>query len=238
MAKKPVKEAKQTVPPAPLYPDELVAQLQPREPLKSPADVPLELSFMVAADGPPRVDASVLDIKQKEDGKAFEVKISIRGAMLGTHALRPPIEIRRFKPDKDIRQRQKENPGFDGYLPDHLALRLIPKRLPTTLKIPRRTGGVELPDRQVDKHQATTIFPPDDRYTFNDTAFPWCTVGRVDTPGGQASGVMVGPRHMLTCSHAIQWNSNNTAGWVKFTPSYFDGSAPFGVAWGTMIYWE
>jgi V8-like Glu-specific endopeptidase len=85
---------------------------------------------------------------------------------------------------------------------------------------------------------ATTIFGPDNRYTFNDTAFPWCTVGRVETPGGSASGTMVGPRHLLTCSHAIQWNSDGSAGWVKFTPSYFDGSAPFGVAWGTMIYWE
>jgi hypothetical protein len=40
-----------------------------------------------------------------------------------------------------------------------------------------------------------------DRYLFIDTAFPWCTTGRVDTPGGQASGAMVGPRHVLTCGH-------------------------------------
>jgi hypothetical protein len=42
---------------------------------------------------------------------------------------------------------------------------------------------------------------------------------------------------MLTCSHTIQWTASGT-GWVKFTPSYFDGSAPFGVAWGTQVYWE
>ena len=49
---------------------------------------------------------------------------------------------------------------------------------------------------------------------------------------------MVGPRHMLTCSHAIQWNADGTTGWVKFTPSYFDDSAPFGVAMGIRVYWE
>jgi hypothetical protein len=52
---------------------------------------------------------------------------------------------------------------------------------------------------------------------------------------------MVGPRHVLTCSHAIQWiNPPNpyVAGWVKFIPSYFDGSEPFGAAWGTHIYWQ
>ena len=64
-----------------------------------------------------------------------------------------------------------------------------------------------LPDRPGDVHEATTIFGPDNRYIFLDTAFPWCTTGRVDTPGGQASGTMVGPRHLLTCSHTIQWNN-------------------------------
>ncbi|NML45429.1 hypothetical protein HHL11_16875 [Ramlibacter sp. G-1-2-2] len=53
---------------------------------------------------------------------------------------------------------------------------------------------------------------------------------------GQGSGVMVGPRHLLTVSHVIQWNNDGTAGWVRFTPSYFDGSAPFGVAWAVMTY--
>lgn len=222
--------------PSPLYPDEVAAQLKPREPLTSAIDLPVELSFMVAASEPPRVDMAVARVNGHN--KAYEVKLALRGAVIGAHALRPPIEIRKFSPETDIRERQRECPGCDGHLPDHLPLRLIPHRLPLDLRVPRRIKGTELLDRKREIHEATTIFAPDDRYTFNDTAFPWCTVGRVDTPGGQASGVMVGPRHMLTCSHAIQWNANNTAGWVKFTPAYFDGSAPFGAAWGTMIYWE
>lgn len=223
--------------PTPLYPDELVAQLKPREPLRSAVEMPLELSFVVASDVLPQMNTSVSVIEQK-NGNLYEVKLSVRGAMLGKHALRPPIEIREFTSETDIRERQRACPGCDGYLPDHLPLRLTPDRLPSILKVPRRIRSFELPDREGGLHQATTIFPPDNRYTFNDTAFPWCTVGRVDTPGGSASGVMVGPRHLLTCSHAIQWLPGNTAGWVKFTPAYFDGSAPFGVAWGTMIYWE
>ncbi len=47
---------------------------------------------------------------------------------------------------------------------------------------------------------------------------------------------MVGPRHLLTCSHAIKWNADNTAGWVKFTPSYYNGQAPFGSAWAERIF--
>lgn len=233
-----VKKRQQKAPPAPLYPDELVAQLKPREPLKKAIKKPLELSFMIAADVPPEIDASIAEVKQKGESKVYEVRLSMHGAMIGAHALRPPIETRKFSHRKSIRQRQREFPGFDGYLPDHLALRPIPNRLPSELKVPRRLDSLVMPYREKGVHQATTIFAPDNRYIFNDTAFPWCTVGRVDTPGGQASGVMVGPRHLLTCSHAIQWLPGNTAGWVKFTPAYFDGSSPFGVAWGTMIYWE
>src|SRR3546814_18579701 len=52
-------------------------------------------------------------------------------------------------------------------------------------------------------------------------------MGRVDTAGGWASGALVGPRHLLTCSHAMVWGSGNTAGWVRFRPSFFDCIAPF-----------
>jgi V8-like Glu-specific endopeptidase len=50
---------------------------------------------------------------------------------------------------------------------------------------------------------------------------------------------MIGPRHMLTVSHAIDWSAPEgfTADWVRFTPSYFDGGAPFGEAYGMHIYW-
>jgi len=221
-------------PPRPLQLDELVTQLEPRAPSESAEGLSFQLSVMLAAAEQPQVDLS----RVAEEDQIYEVKLSVSGATLGKHALPPAIETRRFEPEKDIRERQRERPEFEGYLPDHLPLRPLPRHLPSELAVRPRVASAPLPDRPKDVHRATTVFTPDDRYIFNDTAFPWCTTGRVDTPGGQASGVMVGPRHMLTCSHAIQWNADGTAGWVKFTPSYFDGSAPFGVAWGTMIYWE
>lgn len=232
------KASSQEQPEHPLFLEELVSQLKPREPVKSPADLSLELSMLLAAEQPPKVDLSVEAVEQRLEQQSYNVKLAIQGAAIGRHALPPKVKTRQFEPEHDILQRQQAYPAFEGFLPDHLPLRPLPKRLPRELKVPRRIGTDVLPDRPRDVHEATTIFPPDDRYIFFDTSFPWCTTGRVETPGGQASGVMVGPRHLLTCSHAIQWNSDGTAGWVKFTPSYFDGSAPFGVAWGTWVYWE
>jgi V8-like Glu-specific endopeptidase len=63
---------------------------------------------------------------------------------------------------------------------------------------------------------------------FSDTSFPWCTVGRVDVTGGSGSGALVGPRHPLCTSHMMTWNPDNTVNQITFTPSYFDGNAPFG----------
>lgn len=81
------------------------------------------------------------------------------------------------------------------------------------------------------------MFVPDGRTVFADTSFPWSTCGRVAKAGGWASGVMVGPRHLLTASHVVNWQPNNTAGWMTFTPMQFDTSTPFGSANVSQIYW-
>lgn len=83
-----------------------------------------------------------------------------------------------------------------------------------------------------------TIFGTDNRRVYYSTAYPWRCVGRVESPLGFASGVMIGPRHLLTCSHIIDWRSNNTTGWLKFTPMYYNGSAPYGSAWAIRTYYK
>jgi V8-like Glu-specific endopeptidase len=113
-----------------------------------------------------------------------------------------------------------------GFLPDHLALNPHAPEFDKRL----RRGKFFDPMRKLKKgeYMATTIFPPDQREVFSDTSFPWCTTGRVDVTGGSGSGVLIGPRHLLCASHMMTWNSDNTVNQITFTPSYFDGNAPFG----------
>ncbi len=85
---------------------------------------------------------------------------------------------------------------------------------------------------------AETIFSPDERKVFNDTNYPWRCAGRVDSALGMASGIMVGPRHLLTCSHIIDWQPNNSTGWLSFKPAFYNGSTPFGTAWSTLTYYK
>jgi len=162
------------------------------------------------------------------------LRVAIRNATIGQHSLPPTIRSKSIRP-RGNRSRTFSKPLVtEGYLPAHLERRLKPRAVPRALATTRAPATGEYLGGM--RARATTIFPPDDRRVFFDTAYPWCTCGRVDTPGGSASGVLVGPRHLLTVSHTIQWIGDNSAGFVRFRPMLFDTSAPFGEAWGTLIY--
>lgn len=84
-----------------------------------------------------------------------------------------------------------------------------------------------------------TIFDTDNRFLFQDTNYPWRITGKVRTAGGWGSGCMIGPRHVLTASHVIDWKADGTIGWASFTPGYYDGRGPWGELFATeTIYWE
>lgn len=84
-----------------------------------------------------------------------------------------------------------------------------------------------------------TIFGPDQRVVYNSTAYPWGCVGRVETALGFGSGVMIGPRHLLTCCHIIDFKSNGTIGALKFSPMYYNGpNTTFGSANGIKTYYK
>jgi len=128
--------------------------------------------------------------------------------------------------------------GTAGFVPDHLPFKPTLPQLEEHRRVRRFIGprvGLQLDHLHPGEFQATTIFPPDQRYLFDDTSFPWCTTGRVDVSGGWGSGALVGPRHLLCASHMMTWNPDNTVNQVTFTPSYFDGNAPFGNA--GIIHW-
>lgn len=74
------------------------------------------------------------------------------------------------------------------------------------------------------------VFLPDDRHVFFDSSYPFSLVGKVRTAVGAGSGTVVGPRHILTASHCVNWTRDATGkiGWMSFTPSYYDGRGPWG----------
>ena len=79
------------------------------------------------------------------------------------------------------------------------------------------------------------VYPPDDRRVYYPNAYPWRCVGRIftwnDWGSGagwtwSGSGVLVGPRHVLTAGHVCPWNARSWA--MQFVPAYWDGAPLLG----------
>lgn len=231
------KAGERTEAPTPLTESQLTRALKPRRARASAKGLFAEVDVLLAAAGRPRVEARSSRLATQKG--AVRLRMRMRGAEIGARVFAPSIPGQRLALPRLTAESEAHArlglPDLDGYLPPHLPLKPVPPRLARGLEV-RRYLGAGTKRLARDQALATTIFSPDNRYTFSDTSFPWCTIGRVDTAGGVASGVMVGPRHLLTVSHAMVWQAGSSAGWVQFRPSYFDGSAPFGEAWATRWY--
>jgi V8-like Glu-specific endopeptidase len=104
--------------------------------------------------------------------------------------------------------------GTEGKLPGQRDITLTPRgRLP-----PLNLAGAS------NNTEVDTVFPPDGRYNFNDNTYPWRTMGKVSNANGWCAGTLVGPRHLLTASHCIDWtiDANGNAGWLIFQPDFYD----------------
>lgn len=182
---------------------------------------------------PKGVKAEIVGVEGSSD--LFQVRVNLPGDTLGRRT--PYDNIPSIKLDRNkVRGQDLEKVKPEGMRPLHLPVDFLPTRVKLPLAERARPPFDFKYRKGVDR--PTNVFPPDDRYIYADTSFPWCTVGRVDTPLGWCTGCTIGSRLLLTANHCIQWNSDGTAGWVRFRPAYYHGPGPFGEAWATqVIFW-
>lgn len=209
---------------------ELDQHFQSRDPLKE-RPITLERRFHLLADQEPRVTSRLQRIERGDGRNHWEVLIEVDGVRAGGRALPRPLKGTASKIEKRQISEEELAKHLTSHIPVHLGFNATPQERIKSLQSIRPA----LTERRV----ATTVFSPDNRRAFRDTTYPWSTVGLVQTNRGSGSGVMIGPRHLLTVSHVIDWSapSGFAADWIRFVPSYFDGNAPFGEAYGEHIYW-
>jgi V8-like Glu-specific endopeptidase len=216
----------------------------PRMSPKSEAARPLEHSKLakreqLAAEGElknatvPLLDVSLKEVKASriiQEGGRLRVLAELdgRGIRSPRYERIPAIRLSA----KDVHPQLKTR-RIEGYRPSGLPTKFMPKRSRPTHQLRPQKG--EHLDR------GGTIFGNDDRYLFQDTSFPWCTTGKVKTAGKWGSGTTIGPRHVLTASHVVDWtlDSSGAVAGLTFTPGYFDGAGPWGeFASAQVVYWE
>ncbi len=209
---------------------ELERHFKPREPRKQ-TPISIERRFHVAADREPSVTTRLARVERGDGGLDWEVVVELDGVRAGTRAHAPALKgqatkVKRRRVSEDQLARE-----LTAHIPDHLGFSATPQERVKSFQ----TVRAPMARRRV----ATTVFGTDNRRAFQDTSYPWSTAGLVQTNRGSGSGVMIGPRHLLTVSHVIDWTApaGFAADWVRFTPSFFDGNAPFGESYGVHIYW-
>lgn len=208
----------------------LAADLAKRRAIKAqskpPASIELSLATLQLS---PQSRTNLAKIRGTQG--RYRLSVTVKGSQFGQRSVYPSIPVERLK--KSSITAALARSAADGLRHPWAEVKFIPPEVKLGIhERSRPAAGVRL-SKGVDL--PTNVFPPDSRYVYQDTAFPWRTVGRVDSPLGSATGCTIGPRLLLTCGHIIQWNSDGTAGWVRFRPAYYNGSAPFGEAWATRV---
>lgn len=214
----------------PIRVKELAKHFKARGALKE-APIAIERRFHIAADREPRIKTRIERIDRGDGKPHWELVVGVEGVRAGGRALPPRMKGKATRISRRQISEESLARHLTGFIPDHLGFSPTPRALIKSV----RSIRPPLRNRRV----ATTVFGADDRRAFQDTTYPWSTVGLVQTNRGSGSGVMIGPRHLLTVSHVIDWTAPTgfAADWVRFTPSFFDGNAPFGEAFGVHIYW-
>ncbi len=197
-----------------------VRKIKPIEAMrKPPAPSPTRVaSTFLSFDKGARPEASTrLEHVRDAQGKGiWRLDVETPGSLVPPDFARPPIERRTLDPKiiKSLRGPLETAPERSKVL----GLNPIPKRLrlPPRPILRRRDG------RKVDP---LYVFPPDGRWVYHDHNYPWCCFGRVVCGSHIGSGVLIGPRHVLTASHVLDWN----APWAEFYANY-NGGHHHGVA--------
>jgi V8-like Glu-specific endopeptidase len=154
----------------------------------------------VRDDHPPAVSTRLVRVVD-EAGARWHVELGVDGAEIqsvGIPAVRPVLVDQSDLLRRPIRRLAPSVPA---------RLRVSP-RDPKRAQLPRpftiRVRDIE--------YRPTTIFAPDGRRPYYDTRYPWACLVWILTPRGwSGSGVLIGPRHVLTASHCVDW----TPGWLQ-----------------------
>lgn len=155
-----------------------------------------------------RFSADDIDIHFDSDSgellleRRFRLEVS-NAAIEKAKASEGNFKVKALNPNEVFNQKKnrKQEISTEAFIPDHLAVRIPGEK---------------------DNGKTRHVFGEDERYIFYDTSYPFSTVGRTSTG---CTGTMIGPRFILTAYHCIEG-----AGSITFTPSYYDGVAPFGTA--------
>ena len=165
----------------------------------------------------PKVQVECIEEGKKRSTWRVDLPIEEKGqrvsrARIGQTAQRQKPEILRRETDPKAR--------FTSYRPAWTNATYAPKIISRNrFHAMRRINGKSF--------NPLYVFGPDDRWSFQDPAWPWGLVGKVFTSAGKTgSAALIGDRIIATAGHVVPWSDDPW--WMRFVPAYFDGSSLHG----------
>jgi V8-like Glu-specific endopeptidase len=152
----------------------------------------------------PETSTRLEHVRDVQGRGVWRLDVETKGSVMPPEFARPSIERRALS--RNVLTGIRGPLEVAPHRPEFIGLNPLPKKSAAFRRaVLRRRDG-----RQVDP---LYVFPPDGRYAYHDHNYPWCCFGRVECADGRTgSGVLVGPRHVLTASHILDWN----APWAVF----------------------
>jgi len=122
-------------------------------------------------------------------------------------------------------EKAREALTLEGYRPPWATSSYFPKRARSPRPLAVLHHGQRL--------EPAITYPPDERTIYNDRSYPWGCVCKITTAAGRTgSGVLIGPRHVLTASHCVDWSTSE----AERIEVHLTGTTAAATAFDTLAY--
>ena len=137
----------------------------------------------------------------------------------------PKREIRYIDRPAPSERSADDAPTVEGYRPPWVPRSYLPER--------SRTPQPRTVLHHGERLEPAIVYAPDERTIYNDRSYPWGCICKVTTAAGlTGSGVLIGPRHVLTASHCVDWGTSN----AETVQVHLTGTTAAATAFDTVTY--